>query len=148
MAFVLMDATSGPWAPNEDAVLAAVTLGERGQDFLPYAAAKAAGHRRLGHNWGTAVLTAPHLCGTGGFRYGHSADVRGQIVGASGQSPDQDLYEAAALAADFVQALAELHLAWEERTGPGEWFTRADGPSREIDSMTGWFEGGAEPVGR
>ncbi|MFE1404701.1 hypothetical protein [Streptomyces sp. NPDC058770] len=139
MAFVLLDATAGPWVPNEDAVLAAVTLGERGHDFLPYAAAKAAGHRRTGHNWGTAVLVDPHLCGDGGFRHGHSAEVRGQIVGASSQSPDQDLHEAAALATDFVQALSELHQAWERRTGPGEWFTTDGLSGTEPVAMTGWF---------
>ncbi|MFE4960855.1 hypothetical protein ACFRCW_44840 [Streptomyces sp. NPDC056653] len=130
MAFVVMDPTAGPWVPNEEAVLATITVGEGGAAFLPYATAKAAGHRRLGRNYGEAVLVDPHLCGGGNFRYGHSAEVRGLIVGASGQTPDQDLYEAGTLATDLIAAITELHLAWEERVGPGEWFTPDGGPDR------------------
>ncbi|MGI5402906.1 hypothetical protein ACQEVG_26335 [Streptomyces sp. CA-135486] len=139
MAFVLMDPTAGPWVSNADAVLGVITVGEGGSTFLPYAAAKAAGHRRLGRNYGEAVLVDPHLCGDGNFRYGHSARVRGQIVGSSSQTPDQDLYEAAALATDLVNELAELHLAWEERTGPGEWFTGDGRPGAEYSAMVEWF---------
>ncbi|MFD7031445.1 hypothetical protein ACFWAR_25800 [Streptomyces sp. NPDC059917] len=137
MAFVVMDPTAGPWVPTEDAVLATITVGRGGSAFVPYAAAKAAGHRRLGRNYGEAVLVDPHLCGTGAFRYGHSAEVRGLIVGASGQSPDQDLYEAGALAIDLIAAIAELHLAWEERVGPGEWFTPDGLPPAERPAVPG-----------
>lgn len=112
---------------------------DSGVSFLPNAAAKAAGHRRLGRDYGEAVLTDPHLCGDGDFRYGHSARIRGQIVGASSQTTDQDLHEAAALAADFVGAIAERHLVWEERVGPGEWFAHDDAPAQVCREMIGWF---------
>ncbi|MFD0273091.1 hypothetical protein ACFVHB_04145 [Kitasatospora sp. NPDC127111] len=128
MGFVLLDPTAPRWVPDERAVLAVVTVGEEGHRFLVNAAAKAAGHRRLGRNHGEAVLVDPHLCGSGAFRYGHSAEVRGQIVGASSQSPDQDLHEAGRLAADLVNAVAEHHLAWEERVGPGDWYAATDEP--------------------
>ncbi len=82
----------------------------------------------------------PHLLGSGGFRYGHSAQVRGQIVGASGQSTDQDLYEAARLAADFVDAVNARHLDWEERNATGIWTAADDGPAAEYRAMTDWFE--------
>ncbi|MFJ9409589.1 hypothetical protein [Streptomyces sp. NPDC101393] len=139
MGFVLMDPTAGPWTPNEQAVLGAVTIGDDGHRFLPNAAAKAAGHRRLGRNYGEAVHVDPHLCGTAGFRYGHSAEVRGQIVGASSQTPDQDLFEAGQLAQDMVGAIAERHLAWEERTGEGDWLAADAAPHQEYRDMVSFF---------
>ncbi|MFF4413319.1 hypothetical protein ACFYY8_12375 [Streptosporangium sp. NPDC001559] len=139
MGFVLMDPTVGPWVPNELAVLGAVAIGEDGHRFLPNAAAKAAGHRRLGRNYGEAVLVNPHLCGNASFRYGHSAEVRGQIVGASSQTPDQDLFEAAELAKEFVNAVIERHGAWEERVGPGVWHAEDDAPHREYRDMVRFF---------
>ncbi|MEV0603759.1 hypothetical protein AB0I82_31285 [Streptomyces sp. NPDC050315] len=143
MGFVLMDPTAGPWTPNEQAVLGVISIGEDGHRFLPNAAAKAAGHRRLGRNYGEAVLVEPHLCGSAGFRYGHSAEVRGQIVGASSQSPDQDLFEAGQLAQDFIGAITERHLAWEERVGPGDWLAADDAPHQEYRDMVSFF---APPV--
>ncbi|MFE7117870.1 hypothetical protein ACFU99_20880 [Streptomyces sp. NPDC057654] len=140
MGFVLMDATAGPWTPNEEAVLGVVTVGDGGHAFLPNAAAKAGAHRRLGRNNGEAVHVDPHLLGAGGFRYGHSAQVRGQIVGASGQSTDQDLYEAARLAADFVSAVNTRHAQWEQSNATGIWTAPDDGPASEYRAMTDWFE--------
>ncbi|MFI5617964.1 hypothetical protein [Streptomyces sp. NPDC051567] len=139
MGFVLMDPTAGPWVPNEEAVLGVITVGEDGHVSLPNAAAKAGAHRRLGRNNGEAVHVDPHLLGSGGFRYGHSAEVRGQIVGASSQSTDQDLYEAARLAAEFVDAVNDRHAAWEQRQGPGDWASPDDEPAPEYRSMTDWF---------
>ncbi|MFJ2780519.1 hypothetical protein [Kitasatospora sp. NPDC087315] len=140
MGFVLMDATAGNWTPNEDAVLGVIAIGDSGHAFLPNAAAKAGAHRRLGRNNGEAVHVDPHLLGTGGFRYGHSAEVRGQIVGASSQSTDQDLYEAARLATDFVDAVNDRHLVWEQQHGPGDWASADDKPALEYRAMTDWFD--------
>jgi hypothetical protein len=139
MAFVLMDPTAGPWVPNEEAVLAAVLVGEGADRFLPNAAAKATGHRRIGRNYGEAVHVDPHLCGSGHFRYGHSADVRGVIAGTSSQTTDQDLFEARMLATDFVQAIDELHRAWETATGLGEWATDDDTPGPHHRALVDWF---------
>lgn len=139
MGLVMMDPTAGPWMPDTDAVMAIITVGQDGSAFLLNAAAKAAGHRRLGRNYGEAVLADPHLCGDGNFRFGHSAQIRGQIVGSSSQTTDQDLHEAAALAADFVAAVTERHLAWQERVGPGEWLTGDDSPGDVYRDMIGWF---------
>ncbi|MFF0224276.1 hypothetical protein [Streptomyces sp. NPDC004629] len=139
MAFVLMDATAGPWERNEEAVLGAVVIGDLGHTFLPNAAAKAGAHRRLGRTNGEAVHVDPHLLGAGGFRYGYSAQVRGQIVGASGQSTDQDLYEAARLAADFVDAVNARHLSWEERHSADIWASRDGTPAAEYQAMIDWF---------
>ncbi|AEW98456.1 hypothetical protein [Streptantibioticus cattleyicolor] len=140
MGFVLLDATAGPWVRNEEAVLAVITVGDGGHTFLPNAAAKAAAHRRLGRNNGEAVHVDPHLLATGDFRYGHSADVRGQIVAASSQSTDQDLYEAARLAADFVHAVGDRHADWERRRGAGDWAAPDDTPAPEHRAMTAWFQ--------
>lgn len=139
MAFVLMDPTANPWVTNEKAVLAAVVVGDDGARFLPNAGAKAAGHRRLGRNYGEAVHVDPHRCGSGHFRYGHSAEVRGLIVGSSSQTTDQDLFEAGLLAKDFVDAIGERHLAWEQRAGAGEWLSADGNPAREHLELVGWF---------
>ncbi|WP_018681626.1 hypothetical protein [Actinokineospora enzanensis] len=135
MAFILLDPTAPTWLPDPRAVLAALTIGADGPRFLANAAAKAAGHRRLGRNYGEAVLVDPHLCGTGGFRHGHSAEVRGLIVGASSQTTDQDLYEAGRLATDFIDAIARHHLAWETRTGPGYW-VGTEPPQATLDMIS------------
>ncbi|MEK2490710.1 hypothetical protein WN990_14225 [Kitasatospora purpeofusca] len=135
MGFVLLDPTAGPWVPDTESVMAVITVGEDAHRFLPKAAAKAAGHRRLGRNYGEAVLTDPHLCGSGAFRYGHSAAIRGQIVGASSQSTDQDLFEAGRLASDLVDALSEAQLTWEDRTGPTDWFSPTDTPHPRYHAM-------------
>lgn len=139
MGFVLMDATAGPWVPNDQAVLAAIIVGDGGDRFIPNAAAKAGGHRRLGRNYGEAVLVEPHLMSTGGFRYGHSAQVRGQIVGSSSQTTDQDLFEAAQLAADFVNAITDAHQTWKQLAGPGGWLSEDGGPGQESGAMVSWF---------
>ncbi|NUP48273.1 MAG: hypothetical protein HOW97_13325 [Catenulispora sp.] len=141
MAFVLMDPTLGSWVANEQAVMAAVLVGAGAERFLPNAAAKAAGHRRLGRNYGEALHVDPHLCGTGGFRYGHSVQVRGVIAGSSSQTTDQDMFEARLLAEDFVQVLGERHRAWEDASGPGEWLADPDRPGPELLSSTSWFPG-------
>jgi hypothetical protein len=139
MASVVLDPTAPPRAPNAQAVLAAITIGTGGARFLPNAAAKAAGHRRLGHNYGEAVHVDPHLCGDAAFRYGHSARVRGVIVGSSAQSTDQDLYEAAAFAHDFVAGFRAHHLRWERSAGAGEWMTVPDHPGPEPAEMVGFY---------
>ncbi|OON81085.1 hypothetical protein [Streptomyces tsukubensis] len=140
MGFVLMDATAGPWTPNEEAVLGVIAIGDQGHTFLPNAAAKAGAHRRLGRNNGEAVHVDPHLLGAGGFRYGHSAEVRGQIVGASGQGTDQDLHEAARLATEFVDVVNAGHLDWEQRHGTDIWASPDGEPALEYRAMTEWFD--------
>jgi hypothetical protein len=142
MGFVIMDPTVGPWVPNASAVLGVVGIGPDSERFLPNAAAKAGGHRRLGRNYGEAVLVDPHLCGRAAFRYGHSAQVRGVIVGASSQTPDQDLFEAGQLAADFVNAIAERQARWEEKTGPTDWLAGDNRPDQEYRDMVAFFEAG------
>ncbi|SDT19119.1 hypothetical protein [Actinoplanes derwentensis] len=143
MGFVILDPTAGPWVPNTSAVLGAITIGPDSERFLPNAAAKAGGHRRLGRNYGEAVLVDPHLCGRAAFRYGHSAQVRGVIVGASSQAPDQDLYEAGQLAADFVTAIAARQAGWESKTGETDWLSADDRPDREYRDMVSFFDAGA-----
>ncbi|MFC3574466.1 hypothetical protein ACFOZ0_14530 [Streptomyces yaanensis] len=143
MGFVLLDPTADRWVRHEDAVLGAIAIGDEGHRFLPNAAAKAAGHRRLDRNYGEAVHTDPHLCGDGAFRYGHSAEVRGLIVGASAQSPDQDLYEASLLAQDFIAELADRHAAWETTTGATDWLAPNDRPAPGTAAMTAFFTAGA-----
>ncbi|GLW91630.1 hypothetical protein Aglo03_24460 [Actinokineospora globicatena] len=136
MAFVVLDPTAPRWERDDEAVLAALTIGDEALPFLPNAAAKAAGHRHTGHNHGQAALVDQHLLGSGHFRYGHSANVRGLIIGASAQTSDQDLYQAAALATDLVNALLEHHRTWENQVGSGRWIGE---PNPRYQAMVDFF---------
>ncbi|RLK61430.1 hypothetical protein [Actinokineospora cianjurensis] len=140
MAFVVLDPTARAWEPDEDVVLAAITVGDDGTRFLPNAAAKASGHRRTGRDHGDAVLVDPHLLGTGSFRYGHSTRVRGLIVAASSQSTDQDLYEAAGLAGDLIESITSLHRAWEARVGAVNWVSPDGQPDPRHQAMVSFFD--------
>ncbi|WP_037801841.1 hypothetical protein [Streptomyces sp. NRRL F-5135] len=147
MGFVILDPTADAGAAPADAVLGALTVGERARRFLPNAAAKAAAHRRLGGNNGLSVHTDPHLLGTGAFRYGHSAEVRGLIVAASSQSPDQDLYEASRLAAELVEEIGARHRAYEWRQGETDWLSATGRSPDTYHEMVAWFPGETEPAG-
>ncbi|MEV5688577.1 hypothetical protein AB0L68_36275 [Streptomyces sp. NPDC052164] len=139
MGFVILDPTADVQAGHADAVLGAITVGDQARQFLPKAAAKAAAHRRLGRNNGTSVHTDPHLLGTGAFRYGHSAEVRGLIVAASSQTTDQDLYEASRLAAELVEEIAARHRDFEWRRGETDWLSSGDQPLALHNEMISWF---------
>lgn len=139
MGFVILDPTADAQAGHADAVLGAITVGDQARQFLPKAAAKAAAHRRLGRNNGTSVHTDPHLLGTGAFRYGHSAEVRGLIVAASSQTTDQDLYEASRLAAELVEEIAARHRDYEWRRGERDWLSSDDQPLALHNEMINWF---------
>ncbi|MCX4679343.1 hypothetical protein OG413_29325 [Streptomyces sp. NBC_01433] len=142
MGFVILDPTADAQAGHADAVLGAITVGDQARQFLPKAAAKAAAHRRLGRNNGTSVHTDPHLLGTGAFRYGHSAEVRGLIVAASSQTTDQDLYEASRLAAELVEEIAARHRDYEWRRGETDWLSSDDQPLALHNEMINWFPAG------
>ena len=139
MGFVILDPTAEASVGPAEAVLGAVTIGEGGRRFLPNAAAKASAHRRLGRDNGTAVHTDPHLLGTGAFRYGHSAEVRGLIVAASSQTTDQDLYEASRLAAELVEELGVRHRAHEWTLGETDWLSGTAQHEDLYGEMVSWF---------
>ncbi|MEU6669552.1 hypothetical protein [Streptomyces sp. NPDC046727] len=139
MGFVVLDPTADAGTAPADAVLGALTIGDDARRFLPKAAAKAVAHRRLGGDNGTSVHTDPHLLGTGAFRYGHSAEVRGLIVAASSQTTDQDLYEASRLAAELVEELGARHRAHEWERGEADWLTGTGETPKEYQEMVSWF---------
>ncbi|GHA09435.1 hypothetical protein GCM10010345_12440 [Streptomyces canarius] len=143
MGFVVLDPTAEAGTAPADAVLGAITVGDEARRFLPKAAAKAAAHRRLGGDNGTPVHTDPHLLGTGAFRYGHSAEVRGLIVAASSQTTDQDLYEASRLAAELVEELGARHRAYEWSQGETDWLTGTGEVPDVYAEMVSWFPGPA-----
>ncbi|WP_405461841.1 hypothetical protein OG786_30065 [Streptomyces sp. NBC_00101] len=145
MGFVILDPTLDVQTDAASSVLGAVTVGDQARGFLPKAAAKAAAHRRTGHNNGSSVHTDPHLLGTGAFRYGHSAEVRGLIVAASSQTTDQDLFEASRLAAEFIEEIAAHHRAYEWRQGETDWLSPDDQPLDLYNEMVSFFPGGAAP---
>ncbi|MEU6234000.1 hypothetical protein [Kitasatospora sp. NPDC047058] len=128
MGFVLPDPTAARWVPDEQAVLAVVTVGEDGHRFLVNAAAKAAGHRRLGRNHGEASWSTPTCAAAARSATGTPPRSAARSSGRAPSPPDQDLHEAGRLAADLVNAVAEHHLAWEERVGPGDWYATTDEP--------------------
>lgn len=139
MGFVILDPTVDACVGQADAVLGALTIGSEARQFLPRAAAKASAHRRLGLNNGTAVHTDPHLLGNGAFRYGHSAEVRGLIVAASSQTPDQDLFEASRLATDLIEELTARHLAYEWEQGETDWLSPDGRAPVQYTEMVAWF---------
>ncbi|WP_447040947.1 hypothetical protein [Streptomyces sp. DSM 118878] len=143
MGFVILDPTADARVGQADAVLGAITVGSDARGFLPKAAAKASAHRRLGHNNGVAVHTDPHLLGNGAFRYGHSAEVRGLVVAASSQTPDQDLFEASRLATELVEELAARHLAFEWEQGETDWLTSDGKVPAEYTDMMAWYPNGS-----
>ncbi|MFE3470149.1 hypothetical protein ACFXOI_00425 [Streptomyces bacillaris] len=144
MGFVILDPTADARADDTEAVLGAIAVGEQARQFLPRAAAKAAAHRRLGRNNGSSVHTDPHLLGTGAFRYGHSAEVRGVIVAASSQSTDQDLYEASRLAAEFAEGIGARHQEFEWKVGETDWLSQDGLPLARYGEMVAWFPGGGK----
>ncbi|MDJ0465863.1 hypothetical protein [Streptomyces sp. H27-C3] len=139
MGFVILDPTVDARVGHADAVLGAITIGRQARQFLPKAAAKAAAHRRLGHNNGVSVHTDPHLLGSGAFRYGHSAEVRGLVVAASSQATDQDLFEASRLATELVEELTTQHIAYEWQHGERDWLSPDDRPLALYNEMITWF---------
>lgn len=139
MGFIILDPTADPYVSHADAVLGAVAIGDEARSFLPKAAAKAAAHRRLGHANGVAVHADPHLLGNGSFRYGHSTEIRGLIVAASSQTPDQDLFEASRLASDLIEELTNRHHDYEWRCGETDWLSPDSTVPAEYTKMVAWF---------
>jgi hypothetical protein len=121
MGFVILDPTASAWLPDADAILGVIAVGDEGSAFIPNAAAKVVAHRRTSRDHGRAVLADPRPRSTGDVRVGACGEECGVIVGAGGQRARQNLYEAAALAADLVSVIAHLHRSWEALVGPGEW---------------------------
>ncbi|ALO98850.1 hypothetical protein SHL15_7869 [Streptomyces hygroscopicus subsp. limoneus] len=85
------------------------------------------------------MRTDPHPIGTGAFRYGHSAQVRGLIVAASSQTTDQDLYEASRLAAELVEELRDRHRAYEWSQDETDWLTGIGEVPVVYLAMVSWF---------
>jgi hypothetical protein len=134
-AAILMDPTVGLDVAAEDALLAVISIGDEGDDFVPNAVAKAFDGRRLflssggDGNVGTAVHTASHLIPDGGFRYGHGS----KDFGGSGLSESMDWREAARLYHNLIAGVDAAREEWEEAAGPGRWFSNDDSPGTEYE---------------
>jgi hypothetical protein len=135
MGFIILDPTAPMSRPSEDCVLAIITIGPNGADFVPNAAAKAFEHRDSGVECGVLVYTQPHRLADGDFRYGFSVCVDGTYVGGSGLSEVQDRREGTKLAADFNYGVGAARKLWTDAVGSGHWFDAEDQPSRRYHSV-------------
>jgi hypothetical protein len=134
MGFVILDPTAPPWKPSEECALGFLTVGADSDRLLIVALAKASLARDHGLSAGAVLYSQPHRVADGYFRWGHTANVEGTIVGGSGLTEVQDRFEAQMVAAEFNYQIARARELWLEANpgrpwlcsdGPGERFTRA-----------------------
>jgi hypothetical protein len=123
MGFVILDPTLGPAAWRGEEILMIAAVGEEGSKYACNAYAKAALHRAHGVNCGIPVYTQPQRLGDGSFLYGHSVDLEGTVVAASGQSEAQDRYQAAVLAAEFNYFVARRYERWRSDNRTAGWLS-------------------------
>ncbi len=133
---VIMDPTAPMQVPSIDAVLAIITIGLKGLDYVPNAAAKAYAPREKGADTGELLYAHTHRMGTGDFRWGHGAIVDGTSVGGSGLSERQDRVQAGHFAVDFNHMVAEAIELWEEEHAEERgWFTNNNEPGERFSAV-------------
>ena len=130
VGLVLLDPTAPPSISSENAVMAYFVVGEEGERFLPNALAKACEHRDHQASAGSVLYSQPHRLADGDFRWGHSAEVEGTIVGVSGLSEIQDRYQGQLFAAEFNYEIARFRLEWAKAHPGGDWFNDQDKPGK------------------
>lgn len=130
LGLCLMDPTKPRWTPPEDAILALVALGPEGKDFLPNGVGKAFEHWQHGEDCGTLAYVKPYLLPDGSFVYGHSVDVEGTIVGASGATEAQDRFLATCFGAEFNYRVTDARKAWRTENPDSKWFCEQNLPAQ------------------
>jgi hypothetical protein len=136
LGLCILDPTLATTIASAESVLALVTMGDEGRDFLPNAVAKACETRDFGVNCGTLVFAQPQRLADGQFRWGHSAIVDGTIVGASGQVGIQDRALSEQFASDFNVEVNLRRMRWAEQGRSGyQWFADPDRPNRLYESI-------------
>jgi hypothetical protein len=125
--------------------MALFAVGEEGERFLPNAMAKACEHRDHQASAGSVLYSQLHRLADGDFRWGHSAEVEGTIVGVSGLSEIQDRFQGQLLAAEFNYEIARFRLEWAKGHPNGDWFNDQNEPGARYAGileklrLTPWF---------
>lgn len=140
MGFVLMNPTAAISTPSMQAILAVISVGPTGKDFIPNALAKAVSTRDRGVECGAQVYSLPHMLPDGSFRYGYAAVVDGTIDGGSGLTEYQDRYQGTLLAADYNLRTADARKIWSEEQGPGRWYNNQNEPGERFAVFLEWLE--------
>lgn len=137
MSLVILDPTAPPARPADDMVVALLSIGAEGDFFAPNAMAKAFCQREHGADGTVVVVGQNHRVADSSFRFGGAVDIDGTIVGASGQTPLQDRFQATLLAADFNYAIAYARSRWENEHGPGRWYLDEQSPPQRFTDIIG-----------
>ncbi len=130
LGLCLMDPTKPRRTAPEDAILALLAIGSEGRAFLPNGVGKAFEHWEYGQDCGTLAYVKPYMLPDGSFVFGHSVDVEGTIVGASGATEAQDRFLATCFGAEFNYRVTDARKAWREENPDSKWFCDQNLPDK------------------
>jgi hypothetical protein len=130
LGLCLMNPTAPRSTPPQNAILALLAVGLEGPDFLPNGVGKAFEHWQHGEDCGTLAYVKPYLLPDGSFVYGHSVDVEGTIVGASGATEAQDRFLATCFGAEFNYRVTDARKAWRAENPDSKWFCDQNLPDK------------------
>lgn len=137
LGICLMNPTLPRNTPAQDAVLALIAIGLEGEDYLVNGVGKAVTHWEMGQDCGIGAYVQLHRLRDGSFVYGHSAEVDGTIVGASGATEQQDRSMAIQVAAEFNSCVADARKRWREAHPEHKWYCRQDEPDQRFAKIAG-----------
>lgn len=135
LGLCLMDPTKPRRTAPEDAILALLAIGPEGRAFLPNGVGKAFEHWEYGEDCGTLAYVKPYLLPDGCFVYGHSADVEGTIVGASGATEAQDRFLATHFGAEFNYRVTDARKTWRTENLDNKWFCEQNLPDQAFTAV-------------
>jgi hypothetical protein len=134
MAIVILDPTAPIWKPSAETLLATISIGPDGNDYVVNAIAKAVEHRDKGQLAGYGAYVDLTQTEDGDFTYGYSTQVDNTIGGASGATELQDSSQAGHALVSFNFYIRQARKAWydADRAKPKEehsaWFCDENTP--------------------
>ncbi|MDQ5944093.1 MAG: hypothetical protein QG658_159 [Patescibacteria group bacterium] len=140
LGLCVMDPTLPRSTPAQDAVMALITIGLEGEDLLVNGVGKAVTHWELGQDCGIGAYVHLHRLRDGSFVYGHSAELDGTIVGASGATEQQDRSMATQFAAEFNSCVADARKRWRLANPVHKWYCNQDEPDQRFTKIAGWLQ--------
>lgn len=140
LGLCVMNPTLPRSTPAQDAVMTLIAIGLEGEDYLVNAVGKAVTHWEMGQDCGIGAYVEPHRLPDGAFVYGHSAEVAGTIVGASGATEQQDRSMATRFAAEFNSCVADTRKRWREANPDHKWYCNQDKPDQRFTKIAGWLQ--------
>jgi len=140
-ACVLLDPTNVDTSQSINRRIMAMVLygGEKAEQFIPNAAAKADAHAKHGRPNGLLVESANFCLRDDDFAWGNSAEYKGAIAGGSGLSVDQDELMARWVVESTMKAV-HAHRASKidrlrEENGSHAWYGESGLPGREYSAL-------------